>query len=53
VLEAVREAAQRGLIELRPESGLGRLASDEQALCVAGPEGSRLSWARPVRESDR
>jgi hypothetical protein len=50
-LQALREAAQRGLIELRPESGLGRLSSDERLLCVPGPEGTLLSWARLRRET--
>jgi hypothetical protein len=49
-LAAVREAAQQGLIELRPESGLGRLSEDEQALCVSGPDGTWLSWARLAQE---
>jgi hypothetical protein len=44
-------AARRGDIELRPESGMGRLSAEELALCVPGPAGSDsvLSWARPLR----
>jgi hypothetical protein len=48
VHEALRTAARRGLLELRPESGLGRLSEDDLALCVPGPQGSRLSWARTM-----
>lgn len=44
--EALLSAARRELIELRPEGGLGRLSSEELALCPPGPAGSRLSWAR-------
>jgi hypothetical protein len=48
VHDALRSAALRGAIELRPESGLGRLSPEDLALCVAGPQGSHLSWARAV-----
>jgi hypothetical protein len=40
------QAANRGEIELRPESGLGRLTPEELSLCLPGPQGSRLSWIR-------
>jgi hypothetical protein len=48
VHEALRAAARKGLLELRPESGLGRLSEDDVALCLPGPQGSHLSWARPL-----
>ena len=49
-----REAAQRallaagdaGALELRPESGMGRLTADDAAWCPPGPQGSVLSWCR-------
>ena len=40
------EASRRNLIELRPESGLGRLTDDELRACLPGPQGTKLSWAR-------
>jgi len=48
---AVLSAGQAGLIELRPESGLGRLTEAELALCPTTTDyltGGRLalSWAR-------
>lgn len=45
---ALLDAEARGLIELRPEGGLSRMAEDELALCPPGPHGTRLSWARIV-----
>lgn len=41
-------AARAGELELRPESGMGRLSEEDAALCLAGPQGSRLSWVRPI-----
>jgi hypothetical protein len=43
---ALLEAASRGLLELRPEGGLGRLSEAELFSCPEGPQGTRLSWAR-------
>ena len=43
---ALLDAARAGLVELQPESGVGRLAEEELALCPPGPQGTRLSWAR-------
>jgi DNA repair protein RadC len=43
---ALLAAAERSLVELRPESGLGRLTPEEKALCIPGPHGTVLSWAR-------
>lgn len=43
---AILKAAHAGLLELRPESGLGRLSAEELALCIPGPQQTRLSWAR-------
>lgn len=40
------EAATEGVIELRPEGGLGRLSEQELSVCPPGPQGTRLSWAR-------
>lgn len=46
-------AAKQGLVELRPESGLGRLTDKELSLCPRmDPKVDRdrtpLSWARPL-----
>jgi hypothetical protein len=43
---ALLDAANRGLLELRPEGGINRLSAEELALCPPGPQGTRLSWAR-------
>jgi hypothetical protein len=51
-LAALREAGRSGLIELRPESGLGRLTREERALCVPGVDGIPLSWARSRGEDE-
>jgi hypothetical protein len=45
---ALLDAASRGLVELRPEGGLGRLSSAELLACPEGPQGTRLSWARRI-----
>jgi len=42
--------ARAGELELRPESGMGRLSEEDAALCLAGPQGSRLSWVRRIEE---
>lgn len=39
-------AAERELLELRPEGGIGRLSEAELSVCPPGPHGTRLSWAR-------
>jgi hypothetical protein len=41
-------AAERGEIELRPESGVGLLSEQEQALCVRARDGTLLSYVRPA-----
>jgi hypothetical protein len=43
---ALSQGVRSGVLELRPESGMGRLSADELSLCVAGAAGSRLSWVR-------
>lgn len=43
--------ARAGRLELRPESGMGRLTPDDAALCLPGPQGSKLSWVRRLEES--
>ncbi len=43
---ALLEGASRGLFELEPESGMGRLSRDDAELCPPGPMGTRLSWVR-------
>jgi hypothetical protein len=48
--ELLREA-RAGRVELRPESGMGRLSADDAALCIPGPQGSHLSWVRRIEES--
>lgn len=44
----ILEACTAGLIELRPESGMGLLAKQDAALCICGPRGSILSYARVI-----
>ena len=44
--EALLKAANEGLVELRPEGGINRLSAEELNLCLPGPQGTRLSWAR-------
>lgn len=39
-------AANRELVELRPEGGLDRLSQEDLELCPPGPAQTRLSWAR-------
>jgi hypothetical protein len=46
--KALLEAASRGLVELRPEGGLGRLTDAERQACPEGPQGTRLPWARRI-----
>jgi len=46
VRRVLLDAAGRGIVELRPEGGLNRLTADELELCLPGPQGTRLSWAR-------
>lgn len=41
-------AARDGLVELRPESGLGRLSDLEVAACPKMSDGTPLSWVRPL-----
>jgi hypothetical protein len=45
---ALLEGHARGWLELQPESSMGRLGTDDLALCPPGPEGTRLSWVRPI-----
>jgi hypothetical protein len=40
------DGAARGLFELEPESGMGRLSREDADLCPPGPMGTRLSWIR-------
>jgi hypothetical protein len=42
----LEQLARDERIELRPESGLARLSADDLALCLPGPQRTRLSWAR-------
>lgn len=44
--DALLAAARARRIELRPESGVGRLSDLEAWLCPPGPAETRLSWAR-------
>jgi hypothetical protein len=46
--KALLEAASQGLLELRPEGGLGRLSDAEREACPRGPQGTHLSWARRI-----
>jgi hypothetical protein len=48
---ALLEAANAGRIELRPESGLGRLREEDRVLCIPALDGTPLSWLRIVEES--
>jgi hypothetical protein len=49
VREALLAAAAAGLVELRPESGVGLLAPADAELCPRGPDGWPLSWARELQ----
>lgn len=44
--------AERGEIELRPESGVGLLSPDVAATLPKGPDGWPLSWGRVMQETD-
>ncbi len=44
--DALLAAARSRHLELRPESGVGRLSDLEAWLCPPGPAETRLSWAR-------
>ncbi len=44
--DALMALATAGQIELRPESGVELLAPELRALCLPGPRGSVLSYAR-------
>ncbi len=41
---ALLDGAARGLFDLEPESGMGRLSREDAELCPTGPMGTRLSW---------
>lgn len=43
---ALLDGVARGLFELEPESGMGRLSREDADLCPPGPMGTRLSWVR-------
>jgi len=43
---ALLDGASRGLFDLEPESGMGRLSREDAELCPPGPMGTRLSWVR-------
>ncbi len=43
---ALVDGATRGLFDLEPESGMGRLSREDAELCPDGPMGTRLSWVR-------
>ncbi len=49
VRDALLAAAAAGLVELRPESGVGLLAAADAELCPRGPDGWPLSWARELQ----
>lgn len=49
VREALLAAAAAGLVELRPESGVGLLAPADAELCPRGADGWPLSWARELQ----
>ena len=46
VVKLLLSAAERELLELRPEGGIGRLSAAELSVCPPGPHDTRLSWAR-------
>ena len=50
VHQALLAAAAAGRVELRPESGMGRLSAEEKSDCLPGPEGSLLSWVRDLED---
>jgi hypothetical protein len=48
--KALLAAYTEGLVELRPESGMGRLSDAELADCIPGWQGCSLSWIRLIGE---
>ena len=48
VVQALLSARSRALVELRPESGVGRLSQEDAALCPPGPDGVPLSHVRSL-----
>ncbi|MGD0676550.1 MAG: hypothetical protein ABSC94_14115 [Polyangiaceae bacterium] len=42
--------AHAGRLELRPESGMGRLSREDALFCVPGSHGMLLSWVRRIGE---
>lgn len=46
VHQVLSDAAQRGELELRPESGLDRLSPGDRAACLVGPSGRLVSYVR-------
>lgn len=40
------EADRAGVLELRPESGLGRLSAEDAKRCPRMADGTPLSWVR-------
>jgi hypothetical protein len=46
---ALLEGHARGWLELQPESSMGRFGAEDLALCPPGPEGTHLSWVRPLK----
>lgn len=47
-LREIERLADSGVIELRPEGGIGRLSPQELSMTLPGPQGTRLSWARVI-----
>ncbi len=50
IQEALLAAARARKVELRPESGVGRLTEAELRLCPRGHDGLVLSWARLLED---
>lgn len=48
-LEAIKRAAVAGLIELRPDGGLGRFTQAELDAAPTAWDGSSLLWARLIQ----
>lgn len=48
IRDALLTADRDGTLELRPESGMGRLSASDASLCPKGFDGAPLSWVRIV-----
>jgi hypothetical protein len=50
LLAATDALARAGVLELRPEASIARLAEDDRIRCPIGPDGTPLSYARMITQ---